>query len=346
VRSRRYSLSDIRLSWAPWTRPRHVLPPTRRPPNGPQTRTEQRSGQSRARPRARPHREQEGKDSDSTPSLRLVVLLRSESQIAQRSAPIEVSTPLPAPPPPSSSPYTAPPKRRRVPITIVEGSDGPSQPSPSASDAQPSDDLLNPISSRVLTPSMPPDVNSPAPAPVPPTQQPKPPSFREAKQVREAKSAGRVGGGVFRMSGNDTLFKTREVPAPAVADPPKHPVPAPAPAPAPPPPRTLFEFTRAWEHTPASDTAARWALLNVRAPPLFHPCFSLKQLHLSLPFVVWFGRRSLRHPYRRSSAPRSNLPSSPPSSPCSLPPPLPPLRRPQSGMKPRLAMPSGRSCVR
>ncbi|KAI0293581.1 hypothetical protein BC826DRAFT_1014929 [Russula brevipes] len=60
------------------------------------------------------------------------------------------------------------------------------------------------------------------------------------------------------MSGNDTLFKTREVPAPAVADP---------------PPRTLFEFTRAWDHTPASDTAARWALLNAIAPPSLRALF-------------------------------------------------------------------------
>ncbi|KAI0293586.1 hypothetical protein BC826DRAFT_1105018 [Russula brevipes] len=189
------------------------------------------------------------------------LIVNRKGKTVTRSAPIEVTTPLPAPAPPSSSsPYAAPPKRRRVPITIVEGSEGPpSQPSPSASGAaRPTDDddspLLNPISSRVLTPSAPPDVNSPAPAPapVPATQQPKPPSFREAKQAREAKSAGRVGGGIFRMSGNDTLFKTREVPAPAVADP---------------PPRTLFEFTRAWDHAPASDTAARWALLNAIAPP-------------------------------------------------------------------------------
>ncbi|KAI0293584.1 hypothetical protein BC826DRAFT_1105016 [Russula brevipes] len=139
------------------------------------------------------------------------LIVNRKGKTVTRSAPIEVTTPLPAPAPLSLSP-TAPPKRRRVPITIVEGSGGPSWPSPSASDAQPTDDLLNPISMRLLTPSTTlPD-------------QPNPPSFREAKQVREAKSAGRVGGGIFRMSGNDTLFKTREVPtpayAPAVADPP------------------------------------------------------------------------------------------------------------------------------
>ena len=109
-------------------------------------------------------------------------------------------------------------------------------------------------------------------------------SFREAKEVREAKSAGRVGGGIFRMSGKDTVFKTRDVPASTVADPPKGPTRTPAsrPAAAPPPaqavsaatpaplaaPCTLFEFTRAWDSIPSSDTGSRWALLNVR---LFTP---------------------------------------------------------------------------
>src|SRR5260370_41901824 len=99
-------------------------------------------------------------------------------------------------------------------------------------------------------------------------------------QVREAKTAGRVGGGILRTSGKDTVFKTREVPVPAVADPPKDPTPTPAPAPpsaqtvsagsrAPlAAPRTLFEFTRAWDSIPPSDTGASWALLNVRLSTL------------------------------------------------------------------------------
>ncbi|KAH9993854.1 hypothetical protein BJV77DRAFT_997204 [Russula vinacea] len=172
-----------------------------------------------------------------------------------RSAPIE----LPAP---SSSPE-APPKRRRVPITIVDddNSHPPNVTQPTGS----SDDLLlNPISSRVL----PPDGKTAPPAPAAP--KPTPASFREAKQVREAKSAGRVGGGIFRMSGNDTVFKTRDVPVSAAVDPPKDPTRAPAsthtaPATTRAPsvaPRTLFEFTRAWDSVPSSDTGTRWALLN------------------------------------------------------------------------------------
>ncbi|KAF8470420.1 hypothetical protein DFH94DRAFT_209695 [Russula ochroleuca] len=187
-----------------------------------------------------------------------------------RSAPIGLSVPAP-PPAPSPSP-TTPPKRRRVPITIVDN-DNNHPPVVTQSTGDGDDLLLNPISSRrVLQPS--PDGKSapitPAPAPVAP--KPTPASFREAKQVREAKSAGRVGGGIFRMSGNDTVFETRDVPASAaVADhPPKDPAPTPAsthtaPAATRAPsaaPRTLFEFTRAWDSIPSSDTATRWALLN------------------------------------------------------------------------------------
>lgn len=185
--------------------------------------------------------------------------------------PVQVSTPLPAA-------STAPPKRRRIPITIVDDDTPQSQPPSSTSTNTPrrtDDDLLNLISSRTLSPSAstPPDAKStpaaPAPAPAPTTQKPPlpPPSFKEAKQAREVKSVGRVGGGIFRMSGNDTVFKSREVPAPASPVPPAPALAAstPALAPlAPATPRTLFDFTRSWDHIPAADTAARWALLNVR----------------------------------------------------------------------------------
>ena len=186
-----------------------------------------------------------------------------------------------SPPLASSSSSTAPPKRRRVPITIVKDDDHPpiiTQPTSDNSDL-----LLNPISSRRVsqTPSTP-SASAPSPdgkltTPKPPASdvsKPTPTSFREAKQVREAKSAGRVGGGIFRMSGKDTVFETRDVLTPAVADPPPHKGPSQI-APAPPPPatatreplaapRTLFEFMRAWDSIPSSDTSARWTLLNVR----------------------------------------------------------------------------------
>lgn len=206
------------------------------------------------------------------------------THIAQQSKPVEVSTPL-VPILTFLLRYhpTAPRKRRHVPITIVDDDTPQLAPLISPNAPRPTDTLLKPISSRALSPSTPPPpdgkptptaapaaaappVPTPAPALAPVTQKPTPASFRDAKSV------GRVGSGIFRMSGNDTVFKTREVPLPAVADPPPDPAQAPAPAPPPAsvrasptaPPLTHFEFTRAWDRIPPADTAARWALLNVR----------------------------------------------------------------------------------
>ena len=207
------------------------------------------------------------------------VLCTVQTHVTQRSAPVEVPTPPPLPTSsPSTSTTTAPPKRRRVPITIIDDDtpQPPGPPSTSANALQPTKDLLNPISSRVLSPTTPTPTNDkPMPTSTsqsPTTQKPTPASFREAKQARDAKSVGRVGGGIFRMSGNDTVFKTREVPTRPVSDTLQHPASAPtsAPAPATGAPQTLFEFTRAWDRIPSSDTAARWALLNVRRPSLSH----------------------------------------------------------------------------
>ncbi|KAI0245886.1 hypothetical protein BJV78DRAFT_1365156 [Lactifluus subvellereus] len=211
-----------------------------------------------------------------------------------RSAPIEVPTPPPlAPGAPRSSTAAATPKRRRVPITIVDNDDTSSPSFQTISTEPTNDDLLSLVSSRVLL-STPPDPK-PAPPGAAAAQKPKPASFKEAKQVREDKKyAGRVGGGILRMSGNNTVFKTREVPAladPAASSQTKKPPVAPEPptqGPSASPlrraapttataraqstaPRTLFEFTRAWDSIPASDTGARWALLNVHDPPTSLP---------------------------------------------------------------------------
>lgn len=193
-----------------------------------------------------------------------------------RTAPVDIATATP-PPVSSTSSAAAPPKRRRVPITIVD-SDAPAN-------TEPTNDLLSPISSRLLSTSLDPKSAAAATADAGTTPKPTPASFKEAKQVRDEKNAGRVGGGIFRVSGNDTVFKTREVPGPtpapkgpahpqthlsatrgsgSAAPPalPSQPTPAPAPVPLP----TLFEFTRAWDGIPASDTAARWTLLNTIPP--------------------------------------------------------------------------------
>ncbi|KAI9449906.1 hypothetical protein BJY52DRAFT_1305637 [Lactarius psammicola] len=170
-----------------------------------------------------------------------------------RTAPVDVATPPLAS---STSSTAAPPKRRRVPITIVD-SDAPTN-------IEPANDLLSPISSRLLSTSL--DSKS-----ADTTPKPEPASFKEAKQVRNEKNVGRVGGGIFRVSGNDTLFKTRE----------RFPSQSTSTTTAVVPPHTLFEFTRAWDRIPASDTAARWALMNT-IPPSSLPVFFRASLEPAL----------------------------------------------------------------
>jgi hypothetical protein len=278
-------------------------------------------------------------------------LFPAQVNLPQRSVPIEVSTPLGAPAPaPSPSSANAPPKRRRIPITIVHDDipQSQSQPPPSTASIDMDvprpikNDLLNPISSRALSPSTstsrddkltpPAPALAPAPAPAAALQKlTSAQSFKEAKHAREAKSVGRVGGGIFRMSGNDTVFNTREVPAPAPAVP-TTPVPIPAStsvptahaSPAPPPaaaPRTLLEFTRAWDRIPATDSAARWSLLNVR---ICHPSLA------------------------RLPSPSQHADIFAPSGPTDDPPHIPPsaLRRIARTLSPGLAHPRARRCSR
>ncbi|KAJ7750261.1 hypothetical protein B0H16DRAFT_1887875 [Mycena metata] len=125
------------------------------------------------------------------------------------------------------------PKRRRIPITIVEpdgrrttpaapaASTSTSTPKPalkSALKASPAEapDLMKPVSSRPLNA---PSSNGSAPAPAPatattpkPTPQPvpKPSSFKDAKSARDSSKPSRVGGGIFRASGESTIFAPRE----------------------------------------------------------------------------------------------------------------------------------------
>ncbi|KAJ7150285.1 hypothetical protein C8R46DRAFT_500390 [Mycena filopes] len=140
------------------------------------------------------------------------------------------------------------PKRRRIPITIVEP-DGrrstapPTAATPLASTSTPkpvlksalrtspaaeATDQMKAVSSRPLTaPSSaavpaPDPVSAPAPAPPKPAAQPqpvpKPSSFKEAKSARDSSRPSRVGGGVFRASGDNTIFAPREGKAAARQD--------------------------------------------------------------------------------------------------------------------------------
>ncbi|KAG6853017.1 hypothetical protein C0991_007458 [Blastosporella zonata] len=200
------------------------------------------------------------------------------------------------------------PKRRRVPIKIVDTTQaGPavvSAPEPpkttsSIKKAQVKSlppesiptashtngiDTLKPVSSRSLkledSAPTPPKPSSPAPAPAPapaatphlqPASEPETPrTFKDAKQARENVKTSHVGGGIFRASGESTLFPTRSYTTSPAEDKSQS-TPAPAPISAPvtliipeKPPKTLFDFTRAWD-TEAT-TAARWGLV-LSIPP-------------------------------------------------------------------------------
>ncbi|KAF8073441.1 hypothetical protein FPV67DRAFT_1477851 [Lyophyllum atratum] len=230
---------------------------------------------------------------------------------------------------------SAAPKRRRVPITIVDPTGPPAAPTAPPSQkpskktaiapapkstpniapsvATSSTDDLKPISTRSLkltsesAPSTPPTTSkssdttppapkppTPAPAPVPasapsptPPKPEQPRTFKDAKQARESGKPSRVGGGIFRASGENTLFPPRgsasnaspkHEPGPSSLAPPKSPPPSSPmnidaqpvaddlrPVPPAKAPTTLFEFSTAWEA--ASSTAERWGLILSVPPP-------------------------------------------------------------------------------
>ena len=162
--------------------------------------------------------------------------------------PIEVSTPLP-------SSAQSPPKRRRVPITIVEPESAPvasSSTTPAPIPAKQSV-LLTPVSSRPLNPTTPPSTSDkdsaakPVPTPGPSAQpKPVPQTFREAKAAREE---NRPRGGIFRSDGRASLFYAPS-PANGNADIPKRET-----------PQTLVAFMRIWETLRTEDE--RWEVLRV-----------------------------------------------------------------------------------
>ncbi|RXW14140.1 hypothetical protein EST38_g11716, partial [Candolleomyces aberdarensis] len=176
------------------------------------------------------------------------------------------------------------PRRRRVPIEIIE-------PSEAEKDVKhavkaPADDgsILKEVSSRPLKPSEPPARSAtngtdaktePAkkaadsvPSPSPPQPQPaSSSSFQEAKQARDTIRPSRIGGGIFRASGPTTVFPTRETSSsnsstasPASAQPKTKP----------PTPKTLSDLVKAWgaQSTPEE----RWEVLSI-VPPTTLPSF-------------------------------------------------------------------------
>ncbi|KAG2060663.1 TPR-like protein, partial [Suillus hirtellus] len=154
-------------------------------------------------------------------------------------------------------------KRRRVPIEIVEEA---SRQLKGLGDHG----LLQPISSRAL-----PRSNEPSLSSIKPDQSTTPPlpkqvtsakteSFKDAKQLRDTAKPSRIGGGIFRPSGNHTVFRNDKLSGAA-------PVTTSLPAlvnTVPQAPITLFNFTKMWEsHMKDED---RWNILS-GIPPLSLP---------------------------------------------------------------------------
>ncbi|KZT51512.1 hypothetical protein CALCODRAFT_521312 [Calocera cornea HHB12733] len=203
----------------------------------------------------------------------------------------------------AGSSSSKPPKRRRIPITLVEGESSTSQPTrkplksalksstPGPAAPSSSSDLLTAVSSTRLTPSSQPASSSALTDPAGSRSAPVPPAtFAAAREAREAKR--RVGGGLFRKDGTGRIIGSdvsgilssevvngaREdvverrspalVPTPALA-------PAPATAPVistvqlPPPPRRASEFTMALRDLPEE---AKWSYLQL-IPPEKLPAF-------------------------------------------------------------------------
>ncbi|KAF8648972.1 hypothetical protein AX16_006086 [Volvariella volvacea WC 439] len=185
------------------------------------------------------------------------------------------------------------PKRRRVPITIVDSthklqtSASTSVAVPESSPAAeqepvraPNDFGLQAVSSRPLkpqsspSPSQPSSSSQPLPATPAPSEPPiqtqpqtkpsqaKPKSFAEAKELRDGVKPTRVGGGIFRSSGQHTVFPTRDGLGSQAPSGPKS-QPASSAGTAPPTaqaPMSLFDFNRKWDSCTLSDE--RWNLLN------------------------------------------------------------------------------------
>ncbi|KAL5524588.1 hypothetical protein ACEPAF_9728 [Sanghuangporus sanghuang] len=169
-----------------------------------------------------------------------------------------------------------PPNRRRVPIEIIEGD-------VSSSNDIESNEMLMPISSRSLQP----DTEVPLPTPLPspdgePSQtkpvSPAPPESQDS--TKSTKSPPSVRGGIFRPSGQHTLFRSPEssrpdsqpstirsnLPFTENDDTPQ------------PSSLSLFDFARTWE---LASLTERWDLL-CRVPPQSLPALFKTSLEAAL----------------------------------------------------------------
>ncbi|KAI1795778.1 hypothetical protein LXA43DRAFT_989520 [Ganoderma leucocontextum] len=195
--------------------------------------------------------------------------LKSVPVTPKNRKPVDISTPAPA--------VATPPKRRRIPITIVEPGAGHNSATSGATRSLTTDTgLLTAVSSRPLgkSPSPPSAVSQPptsgpssaftvpdaSTAPKPPPQ-----TFREAKAAREEL---RPRGGIFRSDGKSSLFYASS-PSNGNVNAPKREI-----------PETLVAFTRIWNELTTEEE--RWDVLRqipaTRLPVLFKTSLSASLL--------------------------------------------------------------------
>lgn len=164
--------------------------------------------------------------------------------------PVDISAPAPA--------ATTPPKRRRIPITVVEPDAALSSTTSIVKPSSASDmGLMTAVSSRPLSKSS----SSASPVSQLPTKsasvafatpdasissKPPPQTFREAKAAREELKPR---GGIFRSDGGSSLFYSSS-PSTANANAPKRET-----------PETLVAFTRIWNELTTEEE--RWDVLRV-----------------------------------------------------------------------------------
>jgi len=192
------------------------------------------------------------------------------------------------------------PRRRRIPIKIVESTSGPSSKAPVKTKTDSTlpkesttteNDLMKPISSRSLSTSSSSAVTKPKSDSAAATDKstsltfqtstPKLNTFKAAKHARESTKPSRAGGGIFRSSGDHTIIENEDK---------KGVRPSGTPASSPPlplsnvfssakPPMTLYNFTRSWESLDSAEQ--RWNLIS-QIPPTTLPALFQTLLEPSL----------------------------------------------------------------
>ncbi|KAJ7292865.1 hypothetical protein C8J57DRAFT_1043313 [Mycena rebaudengoi] len=130
-------------------------------------------------------------------ATKVAELLEKASQFSTHPYINQATTQKPVPVDPSA------PKRRRIPITIVEADGTRTTPasSPKSKVTSSADDIMKPVSSRALNNGASTSTPKPAPVPIPtatpaptPTPTQKPATFKDAKAARESAKPSRAGG--------------------------------------------------------------------------------------------------------------------------------------------------------